>query len=167
MSDSDRSKPKPQEIYRHFKDENKLYQIITIASHTETGEEMVVYQAMYGDFKMYVRPLSMFISKTDMVKYPEASSEYRFERVESTKTIEETEESEETPNGDLIRFLDADTYEERRNLLMHMKSGMTDRLIDDIAASMDVTVEKGDIDQRFESLLKCVQTLGRYEITRL
>lgn len=72
--------PVPQEIYRDFK--GNLYQIITVAEHSGTGEQSVVYQALYGDFKAYVQPLKMFMEKTDKGKYPETSQEYCFERLE-------------------------------------------------------------------------------------
>lgn len=165
---TDRKKPKPQEIYRHFKDENKLYQIITTAQNRETGEDMVIYQSMYGDFKIYASPLLRFLSETDAVKGDNVPEEPVFEKTGQEVSIQEVwAEGENTAGEELLRFLDADTYEEKRNLLIHMRAGMTDRLIDDIAASMDVTVEAGDIDERFASLLKCVETLSRYEVTRL
>ena len=79
---------RPGDIVQHFKrewehdDPNQyLYQIIGTAEHTETGERMMVYQALYGDFCLYVRPYDMFMSRVDRSKYPEIRQEYRFERI--------------------------------------------------------------------------------------
>lgn len=66
-------------LVRHFK--GKFYMIIDIAQHTETGEELVIYKAMYGDYKIFARPIDMFLSKVDKDKYPEADQEYRLEFV--------------------------------------------------------------------------------------
>lgn len=62
-------------IVRHFK--GKLYQVVGIAIHTETAEEMVIYQALYPPFTTYARPKDMFMSKVDEEKYPEHAGEWR------------------------------------------------------------------------------------------
>lgn len=158
--------PKTGEIYKHFKD--KMYQIVTVATHSETGEQLVIYQALYGDFSCCARPLEMFMSKVDKEKYPQAAQEYRFELVDKEsltkvhKTIENT--VEELPDPDLLLFLEADTFEEKKNLLVSMQNRITDELINSIAASLDVSVDEGDLETRFKSLYNCVSTMSRYEV---
>lgn len=82
-----RHNPKPQEMYRHFK--GNLYQIRCLARHSETGEMMVVYQAMYDTFEIYVRPLAMFMEEVDHAKYPDVTQKYRFELLQDMESEEE------------------------------------------------------------------------------
>lgn len=178
-----REEPRQGEIYKHFKD--KLYQIVAIATHSETGERLVIYQRLYEDFSVYARPLSMFMSEVDHVKYPQVTQKYRFEKVTfgevkneekprdaAEKVVEvvsqenDSEIAEDVVNPDLLEFLNADTYEQKKNVLVSLKHRITDRLIDDIAMSMDVTVDKGDVSTRYASLLSCIDTMAKYEITR-
>ncbi len=49
--------------YRHFK--GGEYEVLTIGYSSETGEEMVVYQALYGDKKIWVRPARMWNEKVE------------------------------------------------------------------------------------------------------
>ena len=77
------NRPVPGAFYRHFK--GNIYQVRTIAKHSESGEEMVVYQAMYPPFETWVRPLSMFTDRLDRTRYPEAAQEYRFVEVRFQK----------------------------------------------------------------------------------
>ena len=63
--------------YRHFK--GNVYQVIAIAKHTETNEDLVVYSC---DDKIWSRPYDMFISPVDKEKYPEIEQIYRFELID-------------------------------------------------------------------------------------
>ena len=77
------------DIVQHFKREwvnsetsEYLYKILAFASHTETGEHLVIYQGLYAPFKICARPYDMFMSEVDRDKYPDVKQMYRFERVE-------------------------------------------------------------------------------------
>ncbi|WP_300279056.1 DUF1653 domain-containing protein [Peptacetobacter sp.] len=68
-------------LYRHFK--GNFYYVHDIATHTETGEELVVYQALYGDNGIFVRPLEMFIEEVELNREDNVTNQkYRFELYE-------------------------------------------------------------------------------------
>lgn len=76
---------KTNRIYRHFKGD--YYLVLNICKNSETNEECVIYQSLYGSGELWVRPLKMFLSKVDKNKYPNVNQEYRFElqNIESVK----------------------------------------------------------------------------------
>lgn len=61
--------------YRHFK--GNEYLVLHVAKHSETLEEYVVYQALYGERGIWVRPLEMFLSTKEV----EGKEVYRFEEI--------------------------------------------------------------------------------------
>lgn len=71
------NKLKIKGIYRHFKGDYYLVEDVALSS--ETMEEYVVYRPLYGESRLYIRPLEMFLSKVDKEKYPDVKQEYRFE----------------------------------------------------------------------------------------
>lgn len=185
-------KPKSGEKYLHFK--NKLYQIVAIAEHSETGEKLVIYQALYGNFGVYARPLSMFISEVDHEKYPAIEQKYRFLLVEeegqqvseqqaseqqmpeqqmqeqqvSEQQMQEQRKSQQKDITELLMdFYDAGTYEEKYNILTAMKDGITDVMVDNMAVVLDIVIPEGDLDKRYEELKRCLRTCQKYETSRL
>lgn len=180
--------PKSGEIYRHFK--NKLYQIVAVATHSETREKLVIYQALYGDYQVYARPLEMFVSEVDHEKYPKVTQKYRFERVERADVVEtemqereqtgsavvkqqaaelHTEQAEETcgVNPKLLAFLDTDDLEEKYEILLTMRNEIDNQLINNMAVTLDVVIPDGDVGMRYEQLKNCIKTKQRYEIERM
>lgn len=166
--------PKPHEIYKHFK--GNQYQILAVAEHTETGEELVVYQAMYGESEIYARPLKNFTEELDKEKYPSAGQKYRFElqeeALQTTEKITEIPEAAETKeelNIDpmVLAFLDANTYEERLQILASLHNRITDDMITTMAVACDIEVPDGELEERFYELRSCLITLERFECNRL
>lgn len=74
-------------VYRHFK--GKLYEVYGVAEHSETGEKLVVYRALYGSRQLYVRPQDMFCSEVDRNKYPDADQRTRFVHLGNSETCQE------------------------------------------------------------------------------
>lgn len=195
--------PQPGQIYNHFK--NKLYQIITLGYDAESGEEMVVYQALYGEFRTYIRTLRSFMSEVDHVKYPEVTQKYRFElrnlreetatgedvnKLQITEAVEAgckekagcqegaDEQSREAAapvaetevdgvNSVLLQFLDADSFYKKLEVLTSNRKHLNDRIINDMAVSLDCTVEEGPLEDRIQGLIFCLQALCRFEDKRL
>lgn len=173
--------PRPGELYLHFK--QKMYQILTVAEHSETGEKLVIYQALYGEFGTYARPLSMFISLVDKEKYPMVEQKYRFQLVENEKKapIEEEQKIEtephkpviakkkelKTPEEKLMAFFDAETIEEKYKIVITMSDCITDHMINNMAVVLDVVIEDGPIEKRFEELKNCLRIRQKYERVRL
>lgn len=230
--------PAPQEIYRHFK--GKYYQIVTMAEDTETGAKLVIYQALYGDFRIWARELSDFTAQLDPARYPGADQKHRFERVErpgelpadsldkkpdeqpgnprgrqprdaeidlqgnlsgsqpldadnsyaetfrttphradakvagsSGKEAGDSEkESGAADEGDFAldplveQFLDADSNEERLNILSAIRPRVTNDMIDVCAMAVGVEIDGGDPLERWQELRDCLLTIGHYEQSR-
>lgn len=178
----ERNTPCPGEFYRHFK--NKLYQIVAVAEHSESGEELVIYQALYGEFKVYARPLPMFMSAVDRQKYPDTVQKYRFQKVVLEKVEEESlhwetqssavrvleapkENTREAEPMGLMDFLDAATYTEKLNILKGMRRNIDEKMIFDMAVSLDVVLKEEPLEDKIKDLESCLKTLARFECNRL
>lgn len=162
--------PRPGERYRHFK--NKLYQILAIATHSETGEPMVVYQALYGDYGIWVRPLELFLEKVDKARYPDVQQEYRFEKVsdgfgDQTCCVSSEGVAEEPMHPLLSEFLDTESTAERLDLLQKMKGKVGQRELDSLCFCLDLKPMEGELDLQIDSLKQYIRMQQRYDAPRM
>lgn len=170
-------RPVAGETYKHFKEKN--YKIIAIAHHSETGEELVVYQALYGEGMVCARPLDMFVSEVDHEKYPEVKQKYRFEKIadapeagmitaplqggDSANEPKEKPLSRMTAEEKMMAFFDEDDLEAKYQILLAMREDVTNTMIDNMAVVMDVVIPDGNIYNRYDDLKRAVQMKQRYE----
>lgn len=72
-------------IYKHFKGD--YYIVLGTGINSETLEEYVIYRALYGEGKVYLREINNFLSEVDHEKYPNVKQKYRLElqEIESVK----------------------------------------------------------------------------------
>ena len=186
--------PAAGEFYRHFK--GNLYQVIGVAKHSETEEMLVVYQALYGEFGLWVRPLSEFVSKVDKNKYPDAVQENRFEKVvlgteakagwkceteegskpsvrpevQTGSVQEDTQEenSEETIREEILQFLDAEGAGEKLKVLREIRQSLDENLVTTMELSMDILPDdKETLERRIDLIEWTLEQKVRYEGGRL
>lgn len=176
--------PKPGQIYRHFK--GNLYQIVTIARHSETMEALVIYQALYGDFQVYARPLHMFMSEVDREKYSDVKQRERFELVRTANeiTAEEVVHVEEThieePHAEapltentvqldagVEEFLDAGTFAEKLRIFTGMQHRLTEDMVNIMAISMDTETDGESLEDKINSLKNFLLMQVKYECSRV
>lgn len=141
--------PKPGQKFRDFK--NRLYQVLTVAEHSETKESLVIYQALYGEFKIYAKPLQRF--------FRQASAKMQEEHV-----VQE-EVQEEIPAG-LLQFLDAENHRERLQILGRIKNDITEGMLSAMAESMEIVLSGSTLEERYAELKECLHTYEKYEKTR-
>lgn len=182
--------PAPGEFYRHHK--GSLYQILAIAIHTETEEPLVVYQALYGEFQVFARPLSLFLGKTEdgekrfvktevknAVSVPETADDSigggktSEEETAAALPAEQREATEEAASGKqdfyerMEKFYDADSYEAKLEYLFALRDDLNEIALANIALSLDIAVPEGSLEERFQSIVSCLKTMKKYQGNRL
>ena len=190
-----REDPKPGEFYRHFKD--KMYQIIAVAVHSETKEKLVIYQALYGEYGVYARPLDMFMSEVDKEKYPDASQKYRFEKIEnigelsknsssssyenekslytdekniSDKVLKDNIQSDKATNigkNYFIEFLEADSFGDKKEIILANREFISDRELDTMYEIYGLKRQNIDKDIDIADLIGYLDMQQQYEGKRL
>ncbi len=67
----------------------------------------------------------------------------------------------------LLQLLDADTFHERRQILIGLKQYIDKRMLNNIAVAFDIVLEEGDIEEQYDSVMRCMEAFARYEGGRL
>ena len=168
-----------------------------MAKHSETGEKLVIYKALFGSDEVYARPLDMFLSEVDHDKYPEVKQKWRFalatgqnkavgspvmhrdepdDKEENTEDdssedmaeiAEEEKKPASTEDDFLDRFLDADTYEEKLDVFTDMWKTIDENNIDNVATIMDLNLTGETLEEKYKEILSHLKMRARDESSRL
>ncbi|MCR4851291.1 MAG: DUF1653 domain-containing protein [Lachnospiraceae bacterium] len=174
----------PGQIYRHFK--GNEYEVICVARHTESEEDLVIYRSVKNPDAIYARPMEMFTSEVDKDKYPEAGQELRFEPVSgdnnATTANKQTDDknssfesefinagSEQIPGIDpgVLAFLDTDDFEKKFNILSDMHGRVDESMLNTMAFSVDFEFNEGSVEDKYNELLNCISLRAKFECSRL
>ena len=130
------TKPKKGEIYRHTT--GKEYEVLAIAKHAETEDDMVVYQDI-NEETVYVGTFTMF------------ASEY----------------TKEKSGSSIIDFLELSTIADKITYLEQRKEEVTEEFIGIVAHSLDFVENEGTLEERYHAVLKYLKTVQKYETRRM
>ncbi len=163
-----RDMPRPGQLYRHFK--GNIYRILTSASHSETGELLVIYKRDDDEEKSYARPLEMFMSEVDKRKYPDVREKYRFTLC-SEDVLQDLGIADENNGGSsldplLEAFLDAGSISEKVERFYDMRKNINDEMLSYVAASLELDVS-GDTEEKYSEILRALKAKEKYESNRL
>ena len=126
MFKSNRPDPVAGEVYRHFK--GNLYEVVTIAVHTETSDRLVVYKSVDTPGKVFARPVDMFLSDVDRLRYPFIKAKYRFTLVENEKN--DVAKIEKTILEDLKDEITPDTNNVEQKPVEEKSDNNNERIVD-------------------------------------
>lgn len=168
--------PKDLQIYKHFK--GSLYQIVTIAVHTETTEKMVIYRSLKNPERVFARPLDMFLSEVNHKKYPDVKAKYRFtllDEAEEEREASVTEESDDNNGtGDapvinplIEKILDSKEYSDKIEAFELLRGKCDDDMLSTLAVSLDIQLSGNTVDEKYADILKCLKMHQKYETNRL
>ena len=172
--------PRPYERYRHFK--GREYQVLAIAKNEKTMEDMVVYQALYEPYQIYVRELAEFLSAVDKEKYPNVLQKERFALIKDeggskaatqsatahTDVAAEEKKTAEINGVDpvLMRFLDAEDGPEQLKVLEECAGKITEKILTPMELSMGMEPSTASVDERIRNIRNNITTRMKYEIRR-
>lgn len=135
----------------------KKYTIITCARDVQIGDTIVVYVQDFGEKDTLCCPIDAFI-----VSFVPCSSS---DEIIPLATRVRPKNGQER----MMQFFDTDDFQEKVNILkdLHIFGELTNSIIDNLAATLDVVIEEGDIETRYDQLRLCVETRARFENSRL
>ena len=143
-----------------FTDKDRKYQVIAVAYHAKSNEKMIVFQLLFVFFK--------FVSDSfdDFFFQRVADVVFDFAGDDRKDNDADTKEDLKGVNPVLMGFFDRDTCTDKIEYIAQVRDKLDDRLVSDIAASMDITIEEGSLDDKIDSLLICLRTKAKYECNR-
>ena len=154
-----------------------LYQITAVAVNAIDKGRMIVYQELFGSFLVYVLPAELFLAgferaKEERITVPEAGKFPEKEREDAVgmRNVSKKDGAPAQTTGihaGLLEFLDARTYQQKLEILQGMRDKLSDRVLDDIGMSLDLTVDDKPAEEKYLVIRNYLKTQIRFEDRRL